>query len=963
MELSILHIADLHYDENSEYFKTQFKQFLDDLDRLKQECGINNIDIICFCGDLVKDGSNKEQFIKANNNFIKPLMKILKIKKSNFFICPGNHDMDRNKINKHTITIARQNNFKDHDKDLNNDVLKNYDHFISTYFNSRIKSKSTPYYNAYCLKINDNKIGIACLNSTLFSIGDSINDFGKLFIPENKIEDVVNFLSDCDFSVALLHHSVEWLINDNRIMVEAAIKKHFNLVLSGHLHEDKQHIIITPNDKALFHSCASLYIKTSKYDKYIGHSLIYINTDLDVISTYFREYYKIRMTYDKSLRLCSDGVYQCTYNTLAEITSEHYPSIFKSDSVASDWFTSFMNRYKPEKVSIIEYSSNYAKSYIEKLVRLRNVEIKLLICNPAYAINKEQSFRICQQIKELKKLKEEYDSLEIRCYNKPASIRGRNFDDKCLLIGWYTYNTDYKDDTRNINQEGIQLWGHNNPLLLATKKNNNLLLEYFNKIFDSYWNDSLLLDQVCIFHNGDSGCPRRSREYRIEAHIKDRKIFEQALEEFNISKKIKEISVSFYDSVKDCISGHSKNLELYPSLLNLTDYNCNSCILTMDYGGRNIRFSIVEISGIKYNIRKTNNIAIKQSLLSGSSNEWDIFDYIAKSIKEFIDENGCYDIKYLAVSFSFPIKNYDVNKAELIFWTKRVSAERVNASVDIMLSDKLKEYGLELKIVVIANNTISAFIAEHLNHNGKLKILSVCSRYGFNASYYESNSWYQETYIPPTIINLEAGNFNSDCFKVTLYDEQLDKKDHYGKGRQKFEKMIGGQYIAELIRIVICNFIERNYLFSGYIIPLNSIYMDYSLDIKTVCEMYKGNNGTVRSKLKNIWNIDIEVTDNDCECIKSIINAVIRRAGQLSAAILIGVLEKIDETIDEPLEEVVIVLDGFVSHEISIYKETIENVINIQFKNDKVRIVLSKDCEKVNTIGIAIAASRILVNN
>ncbi|HSW58267.1 MAG TPA: hypothetical protein VLH15_07685, partial [Dehalococcoidales bacterium] len=115
-------------------------------------------------------------------------------------------------------------------------------------------------------------------------------------------------------------------------------------------------------------------------------------------------------------------------------------------------------------------------------------EICLLIHNPLEQLLSDlQKERICAQIRTLKLVGFKDGILKIKCYNQRASLRGRKFDNTLIELGWYTYDYDpeYAEYGKN------QMWGHNNPLIVAHLKNEGQYLgKMFDRVFDSLWNDT-----------------------------------------------------------------------------------------------------------------------------------------------------------------------------------------------------------------------------------------------------------------------------------------------------------------------------------------------------------------------------------------------------------------------------------------------------------------------------------------
>ncbi len=99
--MRILHLTDLHFTSEIGKLTKQDKLISNFKKDLK--LNVDNIDFVIFSGDLVLNGSKSDDFNKAYKEFIESILEILKINKKNFFICPGNHDVDRNEVSKSII--------------------------------------------------------------------------------------------------------------------------------------------------------------------------------------------------------------------------------------------------------------------------------------------------------------------------------------------------------------------------------------------------------------------------------------------------------------------------------------------------------------------------------------------------------------------------------------------------------------------------------------------------------------------------------------------------------------------------------------------------------------------------------------------------------------------------------------------------------------------------------------------
>jgi len=151
----------------------------------------------------------------------------------------------------------------------------------------------------------------------------------------------------------------------------------------------------------------------------------------------------------------------------------------------------FVKTNRIKSVLMLEYSTMTIYPLIESL-KEKKCDIKLLVENPNYAISRfEAETRIIPGIRSIEELLGDYinKKCEMRCYRTPGSLRGRLFDDKKIIIGWYTYKHDKKRDEDSI-------WGGTNPMIEAEKGTDeyDCLKEMFASTFYSLWEAETTVD-------------------------------------------------------------------------------------------------------------------------------------------------------------------------------------------------------------------------------------------------------------------------------------------------------------------------------------------------------------------------------------------------------------------------------------------------------------------------------------
>jgi hypothetical protein len=142
-----------------------------------------------------------------------------------------------------------------------------------------------------------------------------------------------------------------------------------------------------------------------------------------------------------------------------------------------DRLRNYVHAHRPERADLLEYSSFMVTSLLEDLMR-KQVTVRLLICDPDHAINDWQARRIRRCISTLCEFTfSGYSKATVRCYQIPASVRGRHIDN-ILNMGWYFYG-----------HEAYGVEGTATMITVNTESSEGGLLQaLFAEAFDSLWN-------------------------------------------------------------------------------------------------------------------------------------------------------------------------------------------------------------------------------------------------------------------------------------------------------------------------------------------------------------------------------------------------------------------------------------------------------------------------------------------
>ena len=104
-QIRILHASDLHASANRSLDQgVLVKALLKDVEAFQKDVPI---DLVVFSGDLAFSGK-AEDFDLARTMFLQPLMESLRLTPERVVLVPGNHDIDRSRINEYVEAGLQQ---------------------------------------------------------------------------------------------------------------------------------------------------------------------------------------------------------------------------------------------------------------------------------------------------------------------------------------------------------------------------------------------------------------------------------------------------------------------------------------------------------------------------------------------------------------------------------------------------------------------------------------------------------------------------------------------------------------------------------------------------------------------------------------------------------------------------------------------------------------------------------------
>lgn len=172
----------------------------------------------------------------------------------------------------------------------------------------------------------------------------------------------------------------------------------------------------------------------------------------------------------------------------------------------TDDMSAVLSQNEVAKARLLEFSTDSIHTNLLREMVSRNYTVQLLVSHPNAAPNVYQQQTLEKYVRELALIKEQYTSpqmFEVRCYEQPASLRGRKIGNAIITISWFTYGRQRIERT-NMSEllkqarRPYDLEGHTNVLISASLSSNEgrILESMFDRVFDDIWHTATPLEEV-----------------------------------------------------------------------------------------------------------------------------------------------------------------------------------------------------------------------------------------------------------------------------------------------------------------------------------------------------------------------------------------------------------------------------------------------------------------------------------
>ncbi|XP_033922854.1 hexokinase-3 [Melopsittacus undulatus] len=316
--------------------------------------------------------------------------------------------------------------------------------------------------------------------------------------------------------------------------------------------------------------------------------------------------------------------------------------------------------------------------------------------------------------------------------------------------------------------------------------------------------------------------------------------------------------------------------------------------LALDLGGTNFRVLVVRVA--EDSIRIASEIyIIPTSIVQGTGVA--LFNHIIECIMDFqLKQDLMEQILPLGFTFSFPCQQLGLDKAVLLNWTKGFNASGcVGKDVVQLLRDAAqRKENFALNVVAVVNDTVGTMMS--CGYEDPKCEIGLIVGTGTNACYMEEmrNVGTVEGNDGRMCINMEWGAFGDNgCLDhiFTTFDRLVDEKS-INPGKQRFEKLISGMYLGEIVRYILLAMVEKQVLFHGK--PCTKLQTKDIFKTRFLSTIEIDGLG-LRKVLAILRDLDLHATFEDSVLVREVCQTVSLRAAQLCAAGMAAVVEKMRE--------------------------------------------------------------------
>eukprot|EP00996_Jenningsia_fusiforme_P007264 NODE_983_length_1776_cov_88.488130_g868_i0.p1 GENE.NODE_983_length_1776_cov_88.488130_g868_i0~~NODE_983_length_1776_cov_88.488130_g868_i0.p1 ORF type:complete len:446 (-),score=86.09 NODE_983_length_1776_cov_88.488130_g868_i0:363-1700(-) len=403
--------------------------------------------------------------------------------------------------------------------------------------------------------------------------------------------------------------------------------------------------------------------------------------------------------------------------------------------------------------------------------------------------------------------------------------------------------------------------------------------------------------------------------------------------------QLETIARGMFSEMTKGANGAPSSIKMLPSYVSSRPKGTESgSYVALDMGGTNFRVVKCDLKNGKLENIKADKFVIPSALMTRPGDE--LFDFLADCIQKSLGGGSAEEAR-IGFTFSFPVDQLRIDAGRLLSWTKGFSSPGVEGQdVVALLRDSLQRKGVRGRVEALVNDTVGTLVARLFEDTTCVGGM-ICGT-GCNIAIWEpveaitKLSAQDKAGITEMIINTEWGNFDPECgiLPVSIFDVIVDRASP-NVGKQRFEKMISGFYMGELLRLMLVQAMDFRAFPETPVLRMRESVTAFHVTV------FSNDSPTLEraiSILKKEWGVP-GASHYLAHLTQQLAHLVVKRAARLVAAGIRCIVERVKHK-----GTCTVAVDGSVFEKDALFRSELSATVDrLLPKGPSVKLVLTQD--------------------
>jgi len=415
---------------------------------------------------------------------------------------------------------------------------------------------------------------------------------------------------------------------------------------------------------------------------------------------------------------------------------------------------------------------------------------------------------------------------------------------------------------------------------------------------------------------------------------------------------LQQLASDFMAAMSRGLSGAPGSLRMLPTFAEQPRGDERGQIVAVDWGGTHGRAGVMELGeGGACRLSAEEVLSFTDAEKTGPADR--VFDVIADAVTRALGGAARAPCP-LGFAYSFPARLERIDRAIALPLTKGWKPVGLEGQdVVALLQAALRRRALDhVTVRAVANDTVGALVLETYRARGRepgAKAVEVGMILGTGTNIAAD--------LPGVgIRNLESGNFDGVGGVETEWDRTLDRElTDPPPGTQRFEKLVAGHYLGEIVRRLVVELGSATSLFRWSAAAFRTPLAFDSAHLSTIAADRTGDLTETETLLRRLG---VTSTADERRLLRNLTGLVGRRAARLVAAALTGTLRFIDPGLASPHTVAVdgSLYGGYPGFD-AMVRDAFVELVGPE-RAGHIRVVFSKDSTAAGVAVVAAVAAR-----